>query len=117
MDPGDAVNEGPERSGALALLNTALGREGFEASTLLTNAATSATSGTGTVASSATSPHRPFTASEIKRRELLTASLDHATEDALIEDVLFPLFRQLGFHRVTAAGHKDKRSSIAKMCG
>jgi len=31
MDPGDAVNEGPARPGALALLNTALAREGFEA--------------------------------------------------------------------------------------
>jgi len=31
MDQSDAVNEGPERSGALALLNAALAREGFEA--------------------------------------------------------------------------------------
>jgi hypothetical protein len=29
-------------------------------------------------------------------------------EDELIEEVLLPRFRQLGFHRVTAAGHRDK---------
>lgn len=34
--------------------------------------------------------------------------LSTSSEDELIEDVLLPLFRQLGFHRVTAAGHKDK---------
>jgi len=31
MDPGDAVDEGPERPAALAALNVALSREGFEA--------------------------------------------------------------------------------------
>jgi hypothetical protein len=32
----------------------------------------------------------------------------------LIEDVLVPLFRQLGFHRVTVAGHKDKTLEYGK---
>jgi hypothetical protein len=32
----------------------------------------------------------------------------------LIEEVLLPLFRQLGFHRVTAAGHKDKALEYGK---
>jgi hypothetical protein len=31
MDPNDATNEGPDRPGALALLNITLGREGYEA--------------------------------------------------------------------------------------
>jgi hypothetical protein len=31
MDQGDAINEGPDRPGALKALNTALAREGFEA--------------------------------------------------------------------------------------
>jgi hypothetical protein len=32
MSPADALNEGPDRPRALALLNEVLGREGFEAS-------------------------------------------------------------------------------------
>jgi hypothetical protein len=32
----------------------------------------------------------------------------------LIEEVLLPLCRQLGFHRVTAAGHKDKALEYGK---
>jgi hypothetical protein len=39
----------------------------------------------------------PFSPSELKRREQLTAYLDRASEDELIEDVLLPLFRELGF--------------------
>jgi hypothetical protein len=31
MDPGDVVNESPERENALAALNATLAREGFEA--------------------------------------------------------------------------------------
>ena len=34
--------------------------------------------------------------------------LDEVSEDQRIAEVLLPLFRQLGFHRVTAAGHQDK---------
>ena len=114
MDPGDAVNEGADRSGALALLNTALGREGFEAFYAPDKRCYLRHLGTGAVASASSSPHRPFTAAEIKRRELLTAYLEQATEDALIEEVLLPLFRQLGFHRVTAVGHRDKALEYGK---
>jgi len=32
----------------------------------------------------------------------------------LIEEVLLPLFRQLGFHRISAAGHKDKSLEYSK---
>ena len=32
----------------------------------------------------------------------------------MIGEVLLPLFRQLGFHRVTAAGHKDKALEYGK---
>jgi len=32
----------------------------------------------------------------------------------LIQEVLLPLFRQLGFHRVTVAGHKDKALEYGK---
>ena len=48
------------------------------------------------------------------RRHHLAAFLDKSSEDELIQDVLLPLFRQLGFHRVTAAGHKDKALEYGK---
>ena len=113
MDPSDAMNEGPERPGALALLNIALAREGFEAfyadkQCHLRHVATQ------TVVTPSANPHRPFSASELKRREQLLAYFEGASEDDLIQEVLLPLFRQLGFHRVTAAGHKDKALEYGK---
>lgn len=114
MDPADALNEGSDRSGALALLNSALAREGFEAfyaedkQCYLRHIATKA------VVSTATNPHRPFSTAELKRREQLLSYLDTASEDELIEEVLLPLFRQLGFHRITASGHKDKALEYGK---
>lgn len=34
--------------------------------------------------------------------------LDQCSEDDVIEEALVPMFRQLGYHRITAAEHKDK---------
>jgi len=59
-------------------------------------------------------PHRPFTAAEQERRDKLVAYLDRASEDELIEEVLLPLFRQLGYARITPAGHKDKALEYGK---
>ena len=114
MDQSDAVNEGAERQGALALLNAALAREGFEAFYAPDQQCYLRHLATNTVAAAPPNPHRPFSASELKRRERLIAFLDDASEDALIEEVLLPLFRQLGFHRVTAAGHKDRALEYGK---
>ena len=68
---------------------------------------------TNTVAQMA-NPHRPFTPSELERRDQLLAFLGRCSEDELIDEVLLPLFRQLGFHRITAAGHKDKALEYGK---
>lgn len=106
MDQGDAFNEGPDRTGALGALNAALTREGFEAFYAPDKTCYLRHLKTQTVA--AANPHRPFSQVELQRREQLGMFLDSASEDELIEDVLLPLFRQLGFHRITAAGHRDK---------
>jgi len=45
---------------------------------------------------------------------LLIAYLDKCSEDDLIDTMLLPLFRQLGFHRITPAGHKDKSLEYGK---
>jgi hypothetical protein len=114
MDRGDAVNEGAARERALALLNAALAREGFEAFYAPDKQCYLRHVATNTVAAPPPNPHRPFSMAELKRREQMIAYLDEASEDELIEEVLLPLFRQLGFHRVTAAGHKDKALEYGK---
>jgi hypothetical protein len=114
MDQGDATNEGPEREGALSLLNAALAREGYEAFYGFDKHCYLRHLSTNTVAAARPNPHRPFSASELKRRKELSDYLANASEDSLIEEVLLPLFRQLGFHRVTAAGHKDKMLEYGK---
>lgn len=114
MDPADALNEGSDRLGALALFNSAMAREGFEAFYAEDRHCYLRHISTNTIVSAATNPHRPFSASELKRREALLAYLYTASEDELIEEVLLPLFRQLGFHRITATGHKDKALEYGK---
>lgn len=114
MDQSDAVNEGNLRLEALQILNASLAREGFEAfygedrNCYLRHTASKA------VAGAQVNPHRPMSAEEIARKAQLQSYLHHASEDELIEEVLLPLFRQLGFHRITAAGHKDKALEYGK---
>jgi hypothetical protein len=114
MDQGDAVNEGATRPGALAILNGSLAREGFEAFYGADKLCYLRHVATNTVAMPSPNPHRPFSAAELKRREQLIAYLESASEDELIDELLLPLFRQLGFHRLTAAGHKDKALEYGK---
>lgn len=114
MDQGNSLNEGADRSNALALLNASLTREGFEAFYAEDKKCYLKHLGTSTVAMPTPNPHRPFSTAEIKRREQLVSYLDSCSEDDLISEILLPLFRQLGFHRITAAGHKDKALEYGK---
>lgn len=114
MDQGDCQNEAPDRPAALTALNGSLAREGFEAFYAEDRQCYLRHVATNSVASFQVNPHRPFSKAEVERRELLVAYLDRASEDQLIEEVLLPLFRQLGFHRITAAGHKDKQLEYGK---
>jgi hypothetical protein len=114
MSPGDALNEGPDRANALRQLNDVLARENFEAFYADDRHCYLRHVGTNTVTMLQANPHRPLTAVEVKRRSDLEAYLGQCSEDELIEQVLLPLFRQLGFHRITAAGHKDKALEYGK---
>ncbi|MDI1265575.1 MAG: hypothetical protein PS018_20200 [bacterium] len=114
MEQEDATNEGPERPEALKALNAAVGREGFEAFYGPDKKCHLRHVATNTVVTASPNPHRPFSAAELERRDRLIAYLDKASEDDLIEQVLLPLFRQLGFHRITAAGHEDKALEYGK---
>ncbi|CAN5121598.1 hypothetical protein BH10PSE1_BH10PSE1_13830 [soil metagenome] len=114
MDPDDAQNEGRDRPKALEQLNSALKREGFEAFYAEDDHCYLRHIGTNTIVMAAASPHRPFSKIELERKDNLVAYLDKASEDDLIEEILLPLFRQLGFHRITAAGHREKALEYGK---
>ncbi|MFJ7286095.1 hypothetical protein [Pseudomonas sp. NPDC099000] len=114
MDPADAFNEDSKREGALKLLNATLKREGFESFYAEDGQCYLRHIGTSTIASPYANPHRPWSKIEVERRDQLTAFLEKSSEDDLIEELLLPLFRQLGFHRITAAGHKDKALEYGK---
>ncbi|MGI4756216.1 MAG: hypothetical protein ACRYGF_05125 [Janthinobacterium lividum] len=114
MDQGDKQQSDPSREKALALLNVALAREGYEAFYAEDRQCYLKHLATNMVARSVPNPHRPLSAIELKRRSDLKAYLDRCSEDDLIGEVLLPLLRQLGFHRITAAGHKDKSLEYGK---
>lgn len=114
MDQGDALNEDASRPKALAMLNAALTREGYEAFYAEDRICYLRHGATNQVVQQQANPHRPFSADELQRRGQLEAYLKKCSEDELIEEVLLPLFRQLGFHRISVAGHKDKALEYGK---
>lgn len=107
MQKSEAKPDDPDRLLALGALNKPLSREGYEAFYGEDDLLYIRHIGTKTI-STAANPHRPFTPKEIGRREQLIEYLNKCSEDDLVEEVLLPLFRQLGYHRITSAGHKDK---------
>lgn len=113
MHKSDAEPDDPNRSLALEALNKPLSREGYEGFYGDDNLLYIRHVGTRTI-SAAANPHRPFTQKETERRGQLTGFLESCSEDELIEEVLLPLFRQLGYHRITAAGHTDKALEYGK---
>lgn len=114
MDSEDTFNEKPPRLNALKALNAAIKREGFEAFYGDDNQCYLRHCTTGTVCNEFASPHRPLSAAEIEKKNQLILYLDQCSEDDLIEHVLLPLFRQLGFARITSTGHKDKALEYGK---
>ncbi|WP_137136595.1 restriction endonuclease [Rhizobium sp. FKY42] len=113
MDRSEAEGDDADRAKALEVLNVPFRKEGYEAyfdesATLQfrhikTNKITEVSN-----------PHRPFAPEEIKKRAQLSDYLNTCSEDDLIEEVLLPMFRQLGYHRITAAGHADKQLEYGK---
>lgn len=114
MDSEDAFNEKPPRLEALKALNAAIKREGFEAFYGDDGQCYLRHCSTGAVGNESPSPHRPLSAAEIEKKNQLISYLDQCSEDDLIEHVLLPLFRQLGFARITSAGHMDKALEYGK---
>jgi hypothetical protein len=113
MYKSDAAKEDPDRSLALGKLNEPLSREGYEAFYGDDDFLYIRHIGTKTL-SVAPNPHRPLTPREMERLERLRQYLGSCSEDELIEEILMPLFRQIGFHRITPARHKDKSLEYGK---
>lgn len=114
MGRDEATNEGSDRPGALSLLNASLEREGYEAFYAEDGFCYLRHLQTMAVVSMTANPQRPLSQKEIERCALLACYLDQASEDEITEQVLLPLFRQLGFKRITAAGHRDKTLEYGK---
>lgn len=114
MDKGDATEDDVNRNEALKKLNLSLSREGYAAFYAEDNLCYLKHVSTSTVINSNVSPHRPLTASEETKKKLLSTYLETISEDDLIEKVLMPLFKRLGFLRVSVAGHKDKSLEYGK---
>jgi hypothetical protein len=114
MDKREAADQDDiNRSNALAALNVPLMREGFEG-----YFAEDGLFYVRHVESRAVSVpvniYRPHTPAEIDKRELLITYLDGCSEDELIEEVLLPMFRHLGYQRITSVGHRDKALEYGK---
>lgn len=114
MDLDEAQADDPGRQKALGQLNDALRREGFEAFYAEDGRCYLRHLLTKTVSALDINPHRPMSKEELDRRSQLQTYLESASEDELIEEVLLPLFRQLGFQRITPAGHVDKALEYGK---
>ncbi|MDA9818081.1 hypothetical protein N9C35_03480 [Flavobacteriaceae bacterium] len=114
MAQEDSVNEDDERPGAIALLNKSLAREGYEAFYALDKQCYLRHVATNSVAKMSDSPHRPLSQIEVENRSSLSSYMDKISEDELIEEILLPLLRQLGFQRITSAGHRDKALEYGK---
>ena len=114
MDPEDARNEGPERGNALILLNNSLKRERFEVFYAGDEQYYLRHLGTKQVISPDVNPHRPLSKEEQERRNHLKNYINNISEDELTEEVLLPLFKQLGFSQVRVTGHKDKALEYGK---
>lgn len=114
MDQSDVTNEDSRRPGALEMLNTVLTREGFEAFYAEDRKCYLKHTASQKILKPSANPHRPFTTAESKKRDTVVSFLNGCSEDELIADILLPLFRQLGFYRITSAGHKDKSLEYGK---
>lgn len=113
MNPSDCVDEDRSRANALLALNDALRDEGFEAFYADDGGCYVRHTKSQTL-SIAPNLNRPLSKEERATRDALESYLDSCSEDDLTTKVLLPLFRQLGFERITVAGHHDKALEYGK---
>jgi hypothetical protein len=107
-------HEGCDRTLALQDLNTQLERYGLILYEDNVHKCHIRNTGTGAVSALQPNRPRPLTSIELEQRQRIIAYLNHASEDAFTEKILVPFFQRQGFHRVDAAGHKEKLLEFGK---
>jgi hypothetical protein len=103
-----------DRALALQDLNTLLERYGLIVYEDNAHKCHIRNSGTGAVSALQANRARPLTPIELEQRQRIIAYFDKASEDDFTEKVLVPFFQRQGFHRVDAAGHREKLLEFGK---
>ena len=107
LDPIELRRNDKDPLAALADVNQTMRRDGLEA--YYDDAERCHIRSIGTSVSSATAAaETTWSPQEARRRADIGHRLDQMSEDELIVDFLRPLFAQVGFKRLSVAGHKDK---------
>ena len=114
MDPVDYERFELDREKALSDLNRVLARDGIEAYFDAADKCYVRSIDTRVTSAVSKIQPRPLSAAELSRRKDIERFLEIASEDELIEQFLVPLFRQLGFLRVTPTGHRDRSLEFGK---
>lgn len=108
LDPMDFERAGLDRLAALRDVNQALSRDGLEVFLDESGAIFVRNTGTRAVSGVLALQARPLTKSEMARKAAIEEYLSQADEDSFIEELLAPIFRALGFTRITPTGHRDR---------
>jgi hypothetical protein len=108
FNPYEFAKNSKSTQDALNDLNKLLAREGLEAFFDSSEHCRIKNKETGRNSSLLLAQSLPLSADELEQRKRVASFLDSATEDEFTEKLLVPLFKRLGFARVTATGHKEK---------
>ena len=114
MDAGDFQSQDLDRDAALVDLNVTLGRDGLQAYFDGAGRCHLRSTGSHITSASHQAIRRAWTDAELKKRTSLSKFLDDASEDDFIEQILQPLFQQLGFMRISVSEHSDKALEYGK---
>lgn len=114
FDLVDFEKAGKSVQEALDALNKLLSRQGLAAYVDASGHCLLRNVGTGVNSSTIAQMSHPLSKEEIVQRQRVAAFLDSASEDETTEKLLVPLFRRLGFHRVTPSGHREKALEFGK---
>jgi len=108
FDPYEFAKNNKSTQDALNDLNKLLAREGLEAFFDSSDHCRIKNKETGRNSSLLLAQSLPLSPGELEQRQKVASFLDSATEDEFTQKLLVPLFKRLGFARVTATGHKEK---------
>ena len=114
MNIHDAEDSDPERKNALVELNSSLARDGFQAYYDDERICQIMSNRTRVNSSAISSPQRAWTKKEQETSKSIKEFMENSSEDVITEEILLPLFRHLGFQRITHANHEDKSLEYGK---